>query len=261
MTPTWIFDVLAAVMVAVTVVSAARLAVARSWRRGPVIVGADAAHLLMAIAMAGMLAPSLRTLPDIGWEVVFGVLIAWFAFWVGRDARESGVRALAADHCGAPHLVHSGSMLYMFLATTPAAGMAGMAGMNELPGSSGSTMLTLDYPTLAFAFALILIGYSLWDLDQLSGRRYGLAGARVSLAGVGAANIPAMTGAESMTAVLGGPRSTGDAADTGTAHDQAIPSGASGGDTVGEILLSPAAKVGGRVAMGVVMAFLILIAI
>jgi len=252
MTPTWIFDVLAAVMVAVAVVSAARLAAARPWRRGPAILGpailgADAAHLLMAIAMAGMLAPRLRTLPDTGWEVVFGVLIAWFAFWVARDARESGARALAADHCGAPHLVHSGSMLYMFLATTSAAGMAGMAGMNELPGSSGSTMLTLDYPTLAFAFALILIGYSLWDLDQLSGRRYGLAGARVSLAGIGATNLPALTGAESVTAVPGSDGSDG--------------SGANGGDAVREILLSPAVKVGCRVAMGAVMAFIMLIAI
>lgn len=168
------------------------------------MVGADAAHLLMAIAMAGMLAPGLRTLPDTGWEVVFGVLIAWFAFRVVRDARESGARALSADHCGAPHLVHSGSMLYMFLATTSAAGMAALTGRNELPGSSGSTMLTLDDPALALAFALILIGYSIWDLDQLSGRRYSLAG---------------------------------------------------------EFLRSPAVKVGCRVAMGVVMAFIMLNAI
>ena len=44
-----------------------------------------------------------------------------------------------------------------------------MAGMG---GASGSAMQTLAYPTLAFVFALILIGYSVWDLDQLSGRRY-----------------------------------------------------------------------------------------
>ncbi len=207
MTPGWIFDVLAAVMLAVAAVSAARLAPAGRWRRGPATVGADAAHQLMAIAMAGMLAPRLRTLPAIGWEIVFGVLTVWLACLVVRQVRKNGVRALATDHCGAPHLVHSGSMLYMFLATTSAAGMAGMAGMNELPGSSGSTMITLDYPTLAFVFALILIGYSVWDLDWLSGRRHGPAGA------------------------------------------------------AGEILLSPAVKVGCRVAMGVVMAFLMLIAI
>ncbi len=78
----------------------------------------DAAHLLlMAIAMAGMLAASLTTLPDTVWEAVFGLLTAWFGYRVWRDARGSGVRALAGGHC-APHLVHSGSMLYMLLALT-----------------------------------------------------------------------------------------------------------------------------------------------
>ena len=61
-----------------------------------------------------------------------------------------------------------------------------------------SSMLTVSDPTLAFVFALVLIGYSIWDLDQLSGRRYGLASARVSLAGV-RAGVPAMASAESAT--------------------------------------------------------------
>jgi hypothetical protein len=255
MTPTWIFGVLAAVMLAIAVVSAARLVAAWPWRRHSVTVDADVAHLLMAIAMAGMLAPSLRTLPDTGWKVIFGLLIAWFAFRLVRHAPANGVRALVGGNC-APHLVHSGSMLYMFLATTSAAGMAGMAGMNELPGSSGSTMLTLDFPTLAFAFALILIGYCLWDLDQLSGRRYSRATARVSLAGIGPADVAADTGPG-----------------CGAADDQTFPSvgsggsggsvrrGGSGGTTLSEILLSPAVKVGGRVTMGVVMVFIMLIAI
>jgi hypothetical protein len=217
-------------MLAVAAVSAARLAAARPWRNGRVFLDADAAHLLMGIAMAGMLAPRLRTFPDTGWEVISGLLTAWFAFRVGRDAQLNGVRALAGGHC-APHLVHSGSMLYMFLATTATAGMAGMPGMNQLPGSSGSTMMMLDDPTLAFGFALILIGYSVWDLDQLSGRRYSLASARMSLAGIGSAPIRATAGEP-----VGG-------------------DGAAGG-----FLLSPEVTVGCRVAMGVVMTFILLIA-
>ena len=133
------------------------------------------------------------------------MLIAWFAFRVVRDARANGVRALAGGHC-APHLVHSGAMLYMFLAMTPAAGaMAGMAGMS---GRLAPAMLMLSDPTLAFVFALILIGYSIWDLDQLSGRRYSLTSARVSLAGV-RAGVPAMAGAESATAAFSGPTPAG----------------------------------------------------
>jgi hypothetical protein len=285
MTPAWILDVLAGVMLAVAAVSAARLVAARPWRRGSVIVDADVAHLLMAIAMAGVLAPSLRTLPSAAWEVIFGVLIAWFAFRVVRDARVNGVRALAGGHC-APHLVHSGSMLYMFLATTSAAaaGMAGMAGMSAASGS----MLMLSYPTLAFAFVLILVGYSIWDLDQLSGRRYSLASTRVSLAEIGA-GVPAMAGAEPAPATFSGPRpapavtdaftdavmgapavtimgaTAGPgprAADGQLAGCGSAPTGANGADgAFGEFLLSPAVTVGCRIAMGVAMAFMLIVAI
>ena len=124
MIPAWILDIFAAVMLVVAAVSAARLVAARPWRPGAVVLDTDVAHLLMAIAMAGMLVGSLRTLPDGAWEVVFGVLTAWFGYRVVRDARASGVRALAGGHC-APHLVHSAAMLYMFLAlAAPAAGGA-----------------------------------------------------------------------------------------------------------------------------------------
>src|SRR5580698_5552788 len=105
MTPAWIFDLLGALMLVVAAVSAARLAAARPWQHGSVIVDTDIAHLLMAVAMAGMLVSSLRTLPSTVWEVVFGVLIAWYGVRVVRDAQANGVRALAGGHC-APHLVH-----------------------------------------------------------------------------------------------------------------------------------------------------------
>ena len=69
---------------------------------------------------------SLRTLPDSAWEVVFGVLTAWFGYRVVRDARVNGVRALAGGHC-APHLVHSAAMLLLFLAlAAPAPAPAGV---------------------------------------------------------------------------------------------------------------------------------------
>src|SRR5258707_10189372 len=133
MTPAWIADVLAALMLLVAAVSAARIALARPWRRDAFVADTDVAHLLMAIAMAGMLAPSLAALPDTAWEVLFGLLTAWFAGRVAGDARRNGPGALAGGHC-APHLVHSASMLYMFLAATaPAArtgageGMGGMS--------------------------------------------------------------------------------------------------------------------------------------
>ena len=98
MIPSWILDIFAAIMLVVAAVSAARLVAARPWQhrtRPAALADIDVAHLLMAIAMAGTLAPGLRTLPDAAWEVIFGVMTAWFAYRVARDARVSGFRALA----------------------------------------------------------------------------------------------------------------------------------------------------------------------
>jgi len=271
MTPIWIFDLLAALMLVVAAVSAARLAAAQPWRHGSVIIDTDIAHLLMAIAMAGVLAPGLSTLPSAAWEVIFGVMIVWFAFRVVRDARANGVRALAGGHC-APHLVHSGAMLYMFLGMTSAAGaMAGMPGMS----AGSSSMLMLSEPTLAFAFALVLIGYSIWDLDQLSGRRYSLTTAPIALVGV-RAGVPAMAGAESArNTAFSGPDPSSDVSDaitdiatgSGTAGGQAVAFDAPtaernvAGSGLGQFLLSPAVTIGCRVTMGVVMTFMLLTAL
>ena len=50
MTPVWILDIFAALMLAVAAVSAARLVAAQPWRRGSVVTDSDISHLLMAIA-------------------------------------------------------------------------------------------------------------------------------------------------------------------------------------------------------------------
>ena len=58
----------------------------------------------------------------------------------------------------------------------------GLAAMTGADGGGSGAMMTLRAPTLAIAFVLILAGYSIWDLDQLSGRRYGLTAVTVPLA-------------------------------------------------------------------------------
>jgi hypothetical protein len=164
----------------------------------------------------------------------------------------------------------------MFLGMTSSAGaMAGMAGMPGMSAGSSSTLVLSD-PTLAFVFAFVLIGYSIWDLDQLSGRRYSLAPARVSLAGV-RAGVPAMAGAESATTTAPhGPSPSSSVSDARTdtptgsgtvggraiaCDDTAISGGSVAGGALGQFLLSPAVTVGCRVTMGVVMTFMLLIAI
>jgi hypothetical protein len=264
MTPGWILDIFAVLMLLVAAVSAARLAAARPWRRGSLFIDTDVAHLLMAIAMAGMLAASLTTLSNTAWEVIFALLTAWFAFRVTVDSRANGARALAGGHC-APHLVHSAAMLYMFAALAAPSAGPGMSGMG-----ASSAMQALRYPTLAFAFALILIGYSIWDIDQLSGRRYSTTPARVSLARV-ATVVPAMAGAEpvvssapqalAVSAAAVVPTGSAAAAVAGLeAVGSRCASGGSGADSRG-LLLSPAVTVGARIAMGVTMALMLLLII
>jgi hypothetical protein len=239
-------------MLVVAAVSAARLVAARPWQRGAVVTDTDVSHLLMGIAMAGMLASSLTTLPNDAWVAVFGVLAVWFGSRVVRDYRTSGARALAVGHC-APHLLHSAAMVYMFAAiTAPAAG--GGAGMG---GASG--MSTEHGPTLAFVFALVLIGYTIWDLDQLSGLRHGVAAMAAGAAG------PVLTGAPTGTigtrAAAGS--GTGVAADPPNGSGEARPSGTEGGGRSGltAMLNSPGTVVGCRIAMGVTMALMLIIMI
>ena len=262
MTPAWILDIFAAIMLVVAAVSAARLVAARPWRggRGAALADIDVAHLLMAIAMAGMLASSLQTLPNGAWEVIFVVLMAWFAYRVIRDLPVSGVRALAGGHC-APHLIHAASMLYMFLAlTAPTAhGSGGMGGMG------GGSMGTLEFPTLAFVFTLLLIGYSIWDLDQLSGPgtigHYSLAATRV-------APVPVLAGVSSGGSAAGpggrepGPAAAGPDA-LGPDESGSLPPVRGGGpaDGQGRGVLTPWVAISCRIAMGVTMAFVLVILI
>lgn len=253
MTPAWILDIFAAMMLLVAAVSAARLVAATPWRRGAVVTDTDISHLLMGIAMAGMLVSSLTTLPNDAWAAVFAVLAVWFGYRVVRDYQASGARALAVGHC-APHLVHSTAMIYMFLAITASAASGG-SGMNGMGAVSG--MSTLRVPTLAFVFALVLIGYTVWDFDQLSGLRHGVA----------LAAAPAFAGASAGTlgtrAVAGLGAGGGAAAGSPAVSGEACHGGTAGSGRSGlmAVLDSPGTVVGCRIAMGVTMALMLLIMI
>ena len=249
--PAWLLDIFAAVMLGVVALTATRLAVARPWRQGVrrvALADVDVAHLLMALAMAGMFSASLTTLPNDAWAVIFGVLTAWFAVRVVLDARVSGVRALSGGHC-APHLIHAAAMMYMFL-----------------PLDNG----VLELPALAFAFALVLIGYATWDLDQLSGpgpsAHYSLATARVAMLAGTTAGAVAQPGAASGLAAASSLAAArpGTASETGgeglAAASGVLPAsvGAPGGGTG---VLAPWVTTVCRITMGVTMAFMLLIMI
>jgi hypothetical protein len=138
---------------------AGRLAVA-GVRRRETDLDADGLHLVMGVAMAGMLAPALSFLSPGTWEMVFGVTAAWFAWQAARVWRGYGP---GSWRCAfpRPHLAESLAMVYAFAAGRPAAmGTHGGAGMSAIGAAR--------FPVLAVVFALFMVGYVAWLGDRLT---------------------------------------------------------------------------------------------
>jgi hypothetical protein len=150
--PAWLVDTLTVAMIATAVYCVSRIVAARRWRR-PTEYDVDGVHVLMGVAMAGMLVPRLSLAGSSGWAVVFGGAAAWFGWRTVRGYR----RGQRPAHY-LPHLLASGAMLYMVL-ELPAAGAArpGVS-MGAGPG----------FPALALVLALALIGYAIWTTDRLT---------------------------------------------------------------------------------------------
>ena len=257
MTPAWILDIFAAIMLVVAAVSAARLVAARPWQRGAVITDTDISHLLMGIAMAGMLAPSLTTLPNDAWAVVFGVLAVWFGYRVVRDYQASGARALAVGHC-APHLVHSAAMLYMFARDHGARrerrlghGRHGRDERHVHAARSDPGVRLRAHPDRVHD-----LGPRPAVQPPARPRRGGRRGGNPALAGASAGTVG--TGA-----VAGSGAGGGVAADPPAGSGEAGHGGTAGGGRSGvmAILDSPGTVVGCRIAMGVTMALMLILMI
>jgi uncharacterized protein DUF5134 len=165
--PSWAAAALAAVMIATAIYCAGRLAAARLWRRSTE-VDADAVHVVMGVAMAGMLLPGLSPLPGTVWEAAFAAAAAWFACRAIQSLRQGGTASRWRCSHPVPHLVESAAMVFM-LAALPgswpgwpgqAMPMPGMGGGR--PAADGSLW------ALAVILALFMIGYVLWTADQLT---------------------------------------------------------------------------------------------
>jgi Domain of unknown function (DUF5134) len=224
--PAWLLAIFAAVMLLVAAVSAARLA---AGRRDP-DTDIDVSHLLMGVAMAGTLTASLAALPPAAWEAIFGLLTAWFGYRMAREYRAGqGLRALVREH-HAPHLLHSAAMLYMFLALRPPAP----------PGAMGAAALRL--PTLALMFAFLLVAYVVADVDRIPAPRALPAPAPAPALVTAGAPAPALEA----TAIPGAP---------------AAPIAAPASEAPAHRVLGPGVARGCRIALGVTMAFMLIIMI
>jgi hypothetical protein len=156
--PAWLTGVFSALMLTVAVYCGGRLTAAGRWRR-PTEVDTDAGHVLMGLAMAGMLVARLRILPATTWEAVFAAGAAWFAWRLLRSRRPSATSWRCLHP--APHLVECAAMLYMF-ASLPGRGAA--AGMTGLTASAAGSRFSF----LALVMALFMAGYVVRVADGLT---------------------------------------------------------------------------------------------
>jgi hypothetical protein len=158
--PAWLTAIFAAASLAVAVYCAGRLVVARRGHR-PTELDTDGAHVIMGVAMAGMLVSGLRTLPSAIWEVVFAAAAVWFGYRMLQARRGAQSSPWRSSH-PLPHLVECAAMVFMFLILPAAAGAA-----------TGSTSMTMTATESRFSFltlplAVYLFGYVVWLGDRVT---------------------------------------------------------------------------------------------
>lgn len=240
--PSWLAAALAVAMIVIAFYCASRLLVSRLSRR-PTEVDADAVHVAMGVAMAGMLVQRLSSLPNGLWEGVFGVAAAWFAWQAARASRGYAAGGWRCPY-PVPHLVESAAMLYMFLAVPgsrpggPGAGtpMSGMAGS---PGTAGS------FPALAVVLALFMLGYVVWTTDRLTSlARARTAGPAPSVAR-DPARLPVTVGAMAAVSRQDGPGASGAA---GNWH----------GPPADGPMLDPGLAASYKIVMGITMGYMLI---
>jgi hypothetical protein len=158
--PAWLTAIFAAASLAVAVYCAGRLVVARRGHR-PTELDTDGAHVIMGVAMAGMLVSGLRTLPSAIWEVVFAAAAVWFGYRMLQARRGAQSSPWRSSH-PLPHLVECAAMVFMFLILPAAAGAA--------TGSVSMTMTATEsrFSFLTLPLAVYLFGYVVWLGDRVT---------------------------------------------------------------------------------------------
>jgi hypothetical protein len=237
--PSWLAWIFASVMIATSGYCLTRLAA--TWRQHrPTDHHVDAIHVLMGVAMAGMLVPRLRVFWTGGWEVVFAVGAAWFGWLAIREFRgQPTVGGRPGHHL--QHVLACGAMLYMYLAVATVAKAA--AGGSAMGGMAAGGA---HFRTLALVLAAALIGYTVWTADRLSSL------APVAALAARSAPVPALAGA-----VAGGGAGLADAGGdgAGTTHGDGQAPAAPGR----QVPLSPRLAACCEIAMGVTMGYMLIL--
>lgn len=162
--PTWLTGLLAAVMLTVAAYNATRLAAATRWGRAAEL-DADGVHVVMGVAMAGMLTPGLSFAPARLWQAIFAAAGAWFGWQFLRTRRGAQFGPWRCPH-PLPHLIECAAMVLMLalpaaLASTGATAATPMSAMAATGPAARLSPLTL-------LLALFMVGYVMWLANHLT---------------------------------------------------------------------------------------------
>jgi len=148
--PVWLYYVLGALMFAVAAYGGVVLAVSAPAHRR---AGRDVelSHVVMGLAMAGMFVPAWSFGPNVLWQLVFGVLLAWFVARTVHSVRRYG---LHVPHY-AIHAVMSLAMLLMYWFPRGA-----RVGAMAMVTSGGARM----DPGLSFVLSFVLFGSAVFTV-------------------------------------------------------------------------------------------------
>jgi Domain of unknown function (DUF5134) len=163
--PAWPAAGFAVLMIVIAACRACRPAIARL-RGKRTELGADGLHVLMGIAMAGMLQPQLALATGPVWSGVFAAGAAWYGWQATPAARRAGwARRARGTHPG-PHAIECAAMVYMLVPV--GSWPSGRGAQMPMEGMTSGT--AAGNPALTLILALVMLGYALWAADRLTSR-------------------------------------------------------------------------------------------
>jgi hypothetical protein len=172
--PGWLTGLLAAVMLTVAAYNVTRLVAAPRGGRAAEL-DADGTHVVMGVAMAGMLAPGLSFAPPRLGQAFFVAAGAWFGYQYLRTRRGQAAGPRRCPH-PLPHLIECVAMVFMFALPATATASVGMSGMG-----TALTGAAARFSPLTLLLAVFMLGYVMWLANNLSA----LAPATATTAGTG----------------------------------------------------------------------------
>jgi hypothetical protein len=162
--PGWLTGLLAAVMLTIAAYNVTRLVAAPRWGRAAEL-DADGTHVVMGVAMAGMLAPGLSFAPRPLWQAVFAAAGAWFGWQFLRTRSGQAAGPWRCPH-PLPHLIECAAMVFMFALPAAAVTATATAGMGGMGGALTGT--AARFSPLTLLLAVFMIGYVMWLGNNLS---------------------------------------------------------------------------------------------